>query len=448
MGLRIGSSKVSAIVNDTSRPRGKYLVRFVDYDGTILKQAYLNKGQKIKVPANPTHDGLTFSQWVSPVTITSGELVTPDSDVTVGASYTTVSEQSEFYVSLNSATGLAVTLNMNGTKDWGDGTTNTDTSHTYTSAGDYVIKCNGTTMTTSSSAGLFGQTSSTKNCSVTKVHLKGTTGVGAYAFINCRSLEAVNLQIQNGAIATYAFYSCTSLKSLTLKGATSLGDLALGLCTALKAAILPTTITTIGAQVFRYCYTLLSITLPEGVTSVGANCFRDDNALLFINIPSTLTALSDGFVRGCSGLELVSVAGATSFTSNAFYGCKNLAEFVMNGSVTALGSNLFYNCPSLKSLEITGNVTSVDSRAFYYACALESVKLPGTITSIAAEAFSCAFGVQEYDFTDFTAIPTLANVSAFSEMNQLCVIKVPASLEASWKAASNWLTYANQIVGV
>jgi hypothetical protein len=62
---------------------------------------------------------------------------------------------------------FTVTLNMDGTKDWGDGTSDTSTTHTYASAGDYTITCDGSTMTTSSSSGLFGQSSSTP-CSYAK----------------------------------------------------------------------------------------------------------------------------------------------------------------------------------------------------------------------------------------------------------------------------------------
>lgn len=53
-----------------------------------------------------------------------------------------------------------------------------------------------------------------------------------------------------------------------------------------------------------------------------------------------------------------------------------------------------------------------------------------------------------YDFTACTAIPTLVNVNAFTGIPSDCEIRVPASLADEWKAATNWATYADHIVGV
>jgi uridine kinase len=53
-----------------------------------------------------------------------------------------------------------------------------------------------------------------------------------------------------------------------------------------------------------------------------------------------------------------------------------------------------------------------------------------------------------YDFTQHTAVPTLANTEAFYNIPADCEIRVPAALADEWKAATNWSTYASKIVGV
>ena len=53
-----------------------------------------------------------------------------------------------------------------------------------------------------------------------------------------------------------------------------------------------------------------------------------------------------------------------------------------------------------------------------------------------------------YDFTKHTSVPTLENVNAFQNIPSDCVIKVPELLVEEWKAATNWSTYADKIVGV
>ena len=47
-----------------------------------------------------------------------------------------------------------------------------------------------------------------------------------------------------------------------------------------------------------------------------------------------------------------------------------------------------------------------------------------------------------------TAVPTLASTGAFEKTSSSLVIKVPAALLDEWKAATNWATFADRIVGV
>ena len=53
-----------------------------------------------------------------------------------------------------------------------------------------------------------------------------------------------------------------------------------------------------------------------------------------------------------------------------------------------------------------------------------------------------------YDFTKCTAVPALSNANAFSGIPADCEIRVPAALYDEWIAATNWSTYAANIVGV
>ena len=446
MGLRIGSSKVSAIIKNTSKERGQFLFRAVDYDGTVLQEAWLNKGEKIKLVAPPAHDGLTFQEWSSPVTISSNIITMPESDVTVGPTYTTVSGKSEFYITLNSVTGLSMTLNMDGTKDWGDGTTDTETSHTYASAGDYKITCNGTTMTTSSSANLFGGSSDER---VIEARIVGVTSITSYAFYTCKSLRGLTLSKGVTGIGANALYACSSLSSMVFPaGVTTLGDSSASFISAVQAIVLPLGVTSLGASALRYCYRLQSVTLPEGLTSVGANALRDNMALERVTFPSTLTATSDSFCRSNSALREVVILGNTIIIDNSFYNCTSLNTVIVKGKITGLGANAFYKCTALDGIELGQNISALNSRIFYYNCNLKSLKFIGNVASIASEAFLSCFKIREYDFTGCTSVPTLAATSAFSSISKLCIIKVPKSLEAEWKAASNWLTYANYIVGV
>ena len=290
-----------------------FLVQVIDYDGTVLKSEKLNTGDTFTLPSQPTHTGLIFQSWSSPVTITNNTVTVTNSDITISATYTTASGLSEFDITLTAVTGLSVTLNINGTKDWGDGTSDTSKTHTYASAGDYTITCDGSTMNTSSSGGLFGQTPS-----------------------------AINYYVK---------------------------DVRFG-----------SSVRSIGNYAFQYCYSLISITIPSSVTSINIYVFQ--------------------------------------------------------------------NCHSLTSITIPNSVTSIGNYTFSYCYSLISITIPSSVTSIGTNAFVQCFSILEYDFSNHTVVPTLSNTSAFNGINKICKIKVPASLEAEWKVATNWSTYADYIVGV
>lgn len=50
------------------------------------------------------------------------------------------------------------------------------------------------------------------------------------------------------------------------------------------------------------------------------------------------------------------------------------------------------------------------------------------------------------DFSRATAVPSLTSTRL--DIPSDCEIRVPASLVDSWKAATNWASYADHIVGV
>ena len=427
---------------------GDYTVKVIDYDGTVLLEKKGNTGDVISLPTAPTHDKLVFQEWSASVAVSDNKVTIADNDIIVGAVYTTVSGQNEFDVTLTKVTGLSVTLNMDGTKDWGDGTSDTATSHTYTAYGDYTIKCDGTTMTTSyESGGLFGQKSSTRNYYCTVARFATVTRIGDYAFSYCYSLTSVVIPSGVTVMGDSVFYYCYSLISIVIPSRVmTIGNSAFCECESLTSIVIPRRMTIIYASAFSYCYSLTSIVLPNSVESIYSNAFNHCHSLPSIAIPSKITGISQGTFSYCYSLTRIVIPNSvTSIGVGAFSYCYSLTSVVIPSRVLSIGQEAFRFCYALTSIVIPSGVNVIDTDAFRECASLTSIDIPSRVTKIYSQAFYGCVSLTKYDFSQHTSVPTLSTTTAFTAINKICKIIVPDSLYDSWIAASNWSTYANYI---
>ena len=380
---------------------GDFWVKVIDYDGTVLLEKRGNNGDSFDLPSAPSHEGLVFQEWSASCPITNGKVVIDNNNIVAGAVYTTASGQNEFDITLTKVTGLSVTLNMDGTKDWGDGTSDTNTTHTYTAYGDYTIKCNGTTMTTDSISGLFGQSNSVAN------------------------------------------YYCTAVRLATI---TVIGVAAFGKCCSLTSIIISSEVTIISSSAFRHCYCLTSVTIPSGVTSVGSDLFNSCYCLTSVTIPSGVTGIYDGAFNNCYCLTSATIpSGVTDIRSSAFNNCRSLTSIIIPNGITAITGYMFGNCYSLISIIIPSRVTIIASYAFNNCRSLTSIIIPNGVTDIGDCVFQNCYSITKYDFSQCTAVPKLSNTNVFLDINKIAKIIVPDSLYNTWIAAANWSTYADYI---
>jgi hypothetical protein len=161
------------------------------------------------------------------------------------------------------------------------------------------------------------------------------------------------------------------------------------------------------------------------------------------------TVIGDIAFRDCYGLSRVTIPeSVTSIGAYAFSGCRSIENITIPESVTSIGTYAFDNCSNLASITIPNGVTKIGSNMISYGYSLASVTISGNVTSIGFSAFRSCAGVTYYDFSKHTAVPTLEATNAFADIAADCEIRVPAALVDEWKAATNWSTYADNIVGV
>ena len=382
-------------------------ITFYDYDGTIVTSWTLEElAAKTALPDYPSHEGLTCQGW----NWSLADLKTTNRKMNVGAMYITDDGKTRIYIRLEegrTSPMLGVCPNGTVTVDWGDGTTPdtlTGTSihtvkwtpiHNYAAPGDYVIK-----LTVNGTMSVYGESSSNQYGAI----LRYSSSADQRNHVYQNSVKRVEIGDGVTSIGRYAFQNCYSLTSITI----------------------PDGVTSIDSSAFYTCYSLASITIPNGVTSIGGYAFSACYSLTSIAIPDS----------------------ATSIGTYTFQNCYSLTSITIPNGVTNIGTYVLRNCYSLTSITIPNGVTSIGTYAFYACYSLASITIPDSVTSIGTYVFKSCFGIAFYDFSNHTAVPTLANTNAFQGIAADCQIRVPAALVDEWKAATNWSTYADHIVGV
>ena len=140
------------------------------------------------------------------------------------------------------------------------------------------------------------------------------------------------------------------------------------------------------------------------------------------------------------------VMGSTA--SNGKVYCNMLQDVSIGKNVTSISNGAFNGCSSLASITIPTGVTSIRDNAFDICSSIASITIPDGVTSIYPYAFSYCDGMRYYDFSECTAIPSLSNKNAFSNIPSDCQMLIPSALYDNWKSASNWATYASKMVSV
>lgn len=223
-------------------------------------------------------------------------------------------------------------------------------------------------------------------------------------------------------IGNYAFANCASLTTVSFPNCTTIGSGAFSKCSRLTIASFQNC-TTISSSAFYQCSNLTSAPFPV-CTNIG------DYAFYF-----------------CSNLTTASFPNCTSIGTDAFLGCESLtaANFP---ACTTIGGYAFENCTNLTTVSFPV-CTIIGSWAFGYCENLTSVSFPACTNISSYTFYSCS------NLTNLTlansSMCTLANSNAFSYTpiaRGTGYIYVPYALVSSYKTATNWTYFANQISAI
>ena len=396
---------------DTAPPKESD-INFWDYDGTLLYSwTFAELATKTELPPLPSHDGLICQGW----NWTLQDIKDAGRELDIGALYITDDGKTRIYVDVDTETWDDFVLNYwqshhNATTvDWGDGTTPetkydyswVEHRHVYAASGSYVI------------------TMSVK--------------------------EGAEMNLGSGSPGYM----------LIAKGETDIGR-----CAMLTKVEIGERMTVVTEQTFRGCVRFQSVSFPSGVSCDPWRTFEQATQLRAVTV-AFRSSIKISFYN-CSNLRAIAtpkgttqendyaIAGTAARQINFDMTAANQAQALERVHIKAVNGQVgnFSSCRSLLEVTIPADATTFVAAAFQGDNELRRVTCLGNIASIPAQVFQRCYPLRFVDFTHCTAVPTLANVNAFDSTHPQLEIRVPASLADAWKAATNWSSLADHIVGV
>lgn len=468
-------SEYAAAIDNLTPTDFRNRVRFIDYDGTILKTMYVADGESATPPDAPSHNKMVFQGWNC-----SLENIVGHRDI--GAIYTTASGKCEFDIRLLPPTGLTVSFmprieNGTLTVDWGNGVSNTyaaeewlEASYTYEDYGNYTI-----TMSISEGGSwyipegfcgwyysnyylkearitgvkqIYGNSFSSQGGLKTIAMSRDVETLGYGAFSGCSALVAAILPDSLTTIESNVFMSCTALSYIVFSDSlTAIPNQICQHCNCMDAVTIPDGIKSIGNYAFNECHALSELYLPEGLESIGEYAFCNCLSIRELKLPSTLTHIGNYGFQDCHSIEEIYLPDSITYLgSRTFYQNYSLKKIRIPTSITSIPSYLCYRCRALENIEFPENITDIGDYAFYDCFRLKEVHFHENIATLRSCCFQYCHAMGDY-YCHRTTPPTMTSNNALSNIPGSCTIWVPKSDErtilTAYRTASNWSTYAN-----
>lgn len=248
------------------------------------------------------------------------------------------------------------------------------------------------------------------------------------------------------------------------------------------------TVTGIKNYVFAYCEGLRSVTIPSTVKSIGTEVFEGSRNLAAINVSPDNTAYcsEDGVLYDKGKTTLCACPGGksgdfiipstvTSIADFAFVMCNKLTSISIQEGVASIGRGALCDCGGLTAIEVSSDntvycsedgvlydkskttlcaypggkgtefsvpvfVTSIGDFAFSADGILSTVFIPATVTTIGDRAFYNSRVTTVYSSTP---VPPAAGRESFLGLPQEAVLYVPAGTVEAYRAASGWSHFQN-----
>lgn len=189
------------------------------------------------------------------------------------------------------------------------------------------------------------------------------------------------------------------------------------------------------------------MTMTEMVTEIGSISGGLDELVdgSITKFESSKVTRISGYKFWYSSLGTVSCPAVTNVGDYAFHYCKKLVSVNLPAAEN-VGNSAFRECSILTSISLP-KMFSTNSYMFYKCVQLKTADL-GAAVSIQSYAFNNCIALTALVLRGTSKVCSLANTNALTSTpiaSGTGYIYVPDALVDSYKAATNWSTYAAQI---
>ena len=192
--------------------------------------------------------------------------------------------------------------------------------------------------------------------------------------------------------------------------------------------------------------------LPNDLTKINASAFGYCTGLALTELPDTIREIWDNAFSYCTNLALTKLPSNLYYLGGrAFYGCTNLALTELPSGLKSMGFNVFQNCKNITVKEIPKGITNLNGGEFRGCTSITEMTCLGVIGQIGTYVFNGCSNLEKLVIPNNTTVPTLQGTNAFTGTKIASgtgYIYVPDDLVESFKTATNWSTYADQIKGM
>lgn len=322
---------------------------------------------------------------------------------------------------------------------------------------------------------------------------EGTTKLGDYAFYNYKTLESITIPTTLTYLGNGCFNNCSALERVNVKDLNQLftgiqlyaynstpfyskADLYLN-NTLVTEITIPSNIT---QGVLRGCTSIQTLNFESGITAIPREVAVELSNLRTVNIPSSVTTINTGAFSNCQNLQSITIPeNVSTMGVRAFENCFKMTEFNFNArrcsdidttypmaaymgrdgggvtvnigsSVTRIPNHLFNtssdsNRPNIIAVKFAPDTVcnSIGSSAFTNIKTIKTLVLSPSFTSI--PFYFSSSTLDTLDCSAYTSIPTLGG-STYIKLSTTGKIYVPDELYDEWIVATNWSSFASQIV--